>query len=141
MKICKVLMLLSVILLSCKKEKDVDQLNGVWELKQNEGYVSRLKFGPGHDFSRILTNVDTPNQWFTEYGKFSIKGDSLFITISQELEKLKTEKVVMTPVKKTLFEKATFHVSGSKLTLSYISYPADAPVSTQMIFTQVDIID
>lgn len=137
----KVLMMLSIVFLSCKKDKDVDLLNGVWELKQNEGYESRLKFGPGHNFSRILTNSNTPNQWWTQYGKFSIKGDSLFVTISQELEKLNTEKVVMTPVNKTLFDKATFDVRGSRLTLSYTTYPADAPVPTQMIYTQVDMID
>jgi hypothetical protein len=137
----KVLMVLSVLLLSCKKDKDADTLIGVWELTQNQGYESRLEFGPGQKFSMILTYADTPNHSVTQNGKYSIKGDSLVINISEMLEKLNSQKVVKTSVNYRLFDEATFNIRGSKLTLNYISYPADAPVSTQMIYSQVDMID
>jgi hypothetical protein len=136
-----VLLLLSVLFLSCKKEKDGDVLIGVWKLTQNQGYESRLEFGPGQKFSMILTYADSPNHSVTQNGKFYIKGDSLFVNISEMLEKLNTQKVVKTSVNYTLFDNAIFNVRGSKLTLNYISYPADAPVSTQMIYSQVDMID
>ncbi|MEJ5964154.1 hypothetical protein [Pedobacter immunditicola] len=137
----KVLMLLSVILLSCKKDKNVDPLNGIWELTQNQGYGSRLKFGPGQKFSMILTYADSSNHSMTQNGEFSIKGDSLFVNISEVVEKLNAQTEGKTSVNYTLFDKATFDVRGSKLSLNYITYPADAPVATQMIYTQVDMID
>jgi len=138
----KVLMIiLSVLFLSCKKDKDADTLIGVWKLTQNQGYENRLEFGPGQTFSMILTYADSPNDSVTQNGKFSIKDDSLFVNISEILEKSNTQKVVKTAVNYTLFEKATFNVRGSKLTLNYISYPTDAPVFTQMIYSQVDMID
>jgi len=73
-------------------------------------------------------------------GTFEIKGDSLFI---KDLQNTSWEKGFNPEPDTTYFENAAsygsrFEVKEDVLTLYYISYPADAPVKTQMSYERVD---
>ncbi len=128
----------SILIIACKKENNEERLNGVWEQTDNQ-FVTRLSFGPGQRFSMSLTYPDGSAS--IQNGNFSTKGDSLFVSISEMVEKRNTGEKIKSSVNYSLFEKAVFSVRGSKLTLKYITYPADAPVTTEMIYSEVDLID
>ena len=128
----------SILFVACKKENNDDRLKGTWEQKENQ-FINRLEFGPGQKFSMSLTYTDGSAS--IQNGNFSTKGDSLFVSVSEMVEKKANGEIVKTPVDYSLFDKATYSVRGSKLTLRHISYPADAPVITEMIYSEVDLID
>ena len=132
------LVISSILIIACKKENNEGRLSGVWEQTENQ-FVSRLSFGPGQRFSMSLAYPDGTAS--IQNGNFSTKGDSLFVSISEMVEKRVNGETLKSRVDYSLFEKATFSIRGSKLTLKYITYPADAPVTTEMIYSEVDLID
>lgn len=139
-------MLLSFVLISCKKDKtplgSPDVLTGGWEEVPQSAYSRRLSFSLGGKFSMQMR--DQSNQyWISEViGKYSISGDKLMVNISSSLEKSSTGKIIRnTPTNYVLFENGKFNIDNRVLTVNYTTYPADAPVPTVAKFNQLIPID
>ena len=140
------LMLLSLVMISCKKDKTPagpkDALTGSWEAVPQKAYSKRLLFEAGGNFSMQIR--DQGNQyWSTEViGKYTISGDQLIVNTSSNLEKSSTGKIISnTPVNYVLFDKGKFSIDQQVLTINYTTYPADGPVPTVAKFNQLIPID
>ena len=140
--LCGLLLMLSVLFVSCKKKNDVktDALTGAWSETPQQSYDRRIIFNTDGKFSLQVLGPDGYPQ-LTLNGKYIIKGDSLTVTIMENLEKQGAGKVVKTVTNYNIFEKGTFSVKDNVLTLNYLTYPADAPVLTQSKFNQILSID
>ncbi|MGV8879775.1 MAG: hypothetical protein ACOH2A_12165 [Sphingobacteriaceae bacterium] len=118
----------ATVLFSCKKETQMNlenQLVGNWqEIEINRS----LKFTKDHLFAFSI--ADSVGAKIIYAGTYLIKGDSLDLSTKEVLEQQPGKTPVSTPSKNKLYEKATFDITGNKLTIKYISYPADGPVST-----------
>lgn len=73
-------------------------------------------------------------------GTFNIKGDSIFIISRQNTSWEKGFKPVPETIEynENIGYGSRFEVVDKTLTLYFISYPADAPVATQMSYKRVD---
>jgi hypothetical protein len=73
-------------------------------------------------------------------GTFQVKGDSIFISAKQNTswEKRFKPEPVMTQYEENEVYGSRFEIVENTLTLYYISYPADAPVPTQMSYERVN---
>jgi len=132
------LLTLSVVFLSCKKTIYIqsDGLTGAW-IETPQGSITRtLHFEDDGKFSTDIRSIDG-SVAVTLNGKYLIKGDSLKVNILERITKDDSGQIVKTTGNSDYFEKATFSVENSKLTINYISYPADAPVSTQSRYKRV----
>lgn len=140
------LMLLSFVTISCKKDKtsagSPDVLTGGWEEVPQKAYSRRLSFSLGGKFSMQIR--DQSNQyWSSEViGQYSISGDRLIVNISSNLEKSSTGKIITnTPINYVLFENGKFNIDNHVLSVNYTTYPADAPIPTVAKFNQLIPID
>jgi len=135
---CKLLIVLSVVVVSCKKsdkdEKDV--LNGAWIETPLQNYSRTLRFESGGRFAMEYHHTDHSVKT-TLNGNYVIKGDSLKVNIQEMLEQQSSGTVVRTPANSVMFEKGTFSIRDKVLTINYITYPADAPVQTQLNFKAI----
>ena len=145
LSICGLLIMLSVLLVSCKKKDDVkvakrDILTGSWSETSQKPYNRILHFETDGKFSmEVLDNTGYAN--LTLKGKYVIEGDSLTVTLLESVEQQGGGKEIKTLINNKIFEKGTFNVKDFVLTLNYITYPADAPVLTQAKYNKILKID
>jgi len=143
LNVCALLFMLTVLLVSCKKKDDVettDELIGSWDENPRQSINRRLNFLPGGKFSLEVLGTDGYAQ-LTVDGKYEIQAGNLNIDISSTLERQPSGKLVITKTNYRLFEKATYNVKNLVLTIDYTSYPADAPIPTQVKFNKIQDID
>ena len=135
---CKLLLVLSVVMVSCKKDDKVekDVLNGAWVETPLQTYNHPLRFESDGRFAMEYLHPDGSAKT-TFNGKYLIKGDSLKVNIQEMLEQQGSGTVVRTPANSVMFEKGTFSIRDNVLTINYITYPADAPVQTQSKFKAI----
>lgn len=130
---------------ACKKDKDnepeqTDVLTGVWSEATQQNSTVFLQFKGPNLFSRTV-RTDTGYELIS-IGTYTISGTSLAVNITQTQEKAPTGSIIKTAVNYQLFEKATFSIANrTLLTVSYTTYPADAPVVTEVKFNRVLPID
>lgn len=140
------LLILSVIMISCKKDKTEiegkkDVLTGAWQEAGMTGGFSRLIiFEPGGGFS--LKASDKDGVIVTLKGKYTIESDNLKVTISEQTERQANGSMLKKTVSNQLFEKGKFSISNfTLLTINHITYPADAPVPTESKYSKIMPID
>lgn len=143
LKITGLFLLLSVLLFSCKKdkpEKEKDVLTGAWqESGMSGGMGRRLVFKPGGEFTMEI--------WASTYksgevnGIYKIDGDNLTVNISEDVEINSAGIATKRKVNRQLFEKGKFSISNGILSIKFISYPADAPVETEIKYGKIVAID
>jgi len=137
------LLMLSVCFVACKKDnnsKSNSALMGVWQQTPKESYNSTITFATDSKFSMDLVALENTSYLLTNSGKYSVKGDSLIVNVLQSVEKVGGKSEVRTfdnNNKNVLYEKATYSIKDNILTLSYISYPADAPIRTEVKFSKI----
>jgi len=124
---------------SCKKEKSsknsVDDVFGGWtEIQAMEGTARELHFSQNGTFFMRLTYFKIPISFSQFSGTFKIKGDSLSVTVKEQLTQEGNQPSVIMPMNTKLYDDATFTITNAILTLKYTTYPADAPVATQVKF-------
>jgi len=137
-----VLLLFSVSFFSCKKDRDVNPENlikGNWEEMDLNGLKRSLNFTKDNSFFLNIVLSDGSSIQFI--GTYQIQGDKLKITTTEKLEQEQGKPVQRTATNYTLYENATFSITGDILKLNYISYPADAPVNTPAKFRRLITID
>ncbi|MDN3588170.1 hypothetical protein QWY86_15915 [Pedobacter aquatilis] len=143
LKITGLFLLLSVLLFSCKKdkpEKEKDVLTGAWqESGMSGGMGRRLVFKPGGEFTmEIWTNTYKSGE---VNGIYKIDGDNLTVNISEDVEINSAGIATKRKVNRQLFEKGKFSISNGILSIKFISYPADAPVETEIKYGKIVAID
>lgn len=128
---------------ACQKEKrqvtdPVKTLVGGWNAVPVEAnYGRRLYFGSDGSFTAAyIYHNDGDVSVESFLGTYTIKGDSLKVTIKEASEQHGNSPAVKTQINIQLYEKATYSINGSSLILNYITYPADGPVLTQTKFTR-----
>ena len=146
LSISGLLMLLSLVMISCKKDKTPagpkDALTGSWEEVPQKAYSRRLLFGEGGNFSMQIRDQDNQYWSIEVIGKYTISGDQLIVNTSSNLEKSSTGKIISnTPINYVLFDKGKFSINQQVLTINYTTYPADGPVATAAKFSQLIPID
>ncbi|MCX2585645.1 hypothetical protein [Pedobacter sp. MR22-3] len=140
------LLLLSLVIVSCKKDKipavPKDVLTGAWEETPQKAYSRRLLFATGGQFSMQIRDQNNQYWQMEVIGKYTISGDRLIVNTASNLEKSATGKIITnTPVNYILFDSGKFSIDQHKLTIHYTTYPADAPVATMAVFNQLIAID
>ncbi|MDN3547691.1 hypothetical protein [Mucilaginibacter aquaedulcis] len=130
-----------LIIHGCKKDKkqkeqELDSIIGSWMNPQTtESIFQTVHFMSDGTFSSTTTfNSENPATVSTTSGTFKTKGDSLFVAIKELSERKGNKTPVKTTVNYKLYDNATFDVTNSILTLRYTTYPADAPVATEVKF-------
>lgn len=137
-KISIILIVLCTSFISCKKSnntvKNYSELVGGWEETPSQSYRRRLLFDSDGSFTMELVNGTIVNY----NGTYKIDGNKVIINVKETAERTAAGTTIKTSVNYILFEKATFEIRNrSILTLSYITYPADAPVETKMVFNKL----
>lgn len=138
------LFLLSLIMISCKKDKPegkTDVLTGAWQEAGLTGGFSRLiVFEPDGGFS--LKASDKYGVIVTLKGKYTVESDNLKVAITEQTEVQANGSMLKTTVNTQLYEQGKFLITNfSTLTINHITYPADAPVSTISKFNKIIPID
>lgn len=135
---CKLLLVLSVLIVSCKKDDNdaKDVLNGEWLETPLQTYSRTIRFESDGRFAMEYLHPNSSAK-STFKGKYVIKGDSLKVNIQEMLEQQSSGTVVQTPANSIFFEKGTFSINDNVLTINYITYPADAPVPTVSKFNAI----
>ena len=87
--------------------------------------------------SELSASSRTVGRYQIENGRLHLQPDSLisFDTINREPSVIVTSPY---PYDRAPFDGATITVSSDRLTLNYLSYPADAPVPTERQFRHVN---
>jgi len=141
---CSLIVLFSVMLLSCKKNVPEnlikDELTGVWQ-EMSAGYNRVLIFEAGNKITIQLKNSQYADWHIKLTGKYVINGDNLQVNITEQSEKQSQGSVVTSPVNIRWFDNGKFNIKNSVLTINYQTYPADAPVDTESKFNKVIAID
>ena len=70
----------------------------------------------------------------TYTGTFTVKNDSLKAYITEEKVTQNNVPISSRALNFNVFEKGTYSISNNRLTVKYISYPADAPVLSEATF-------
>lgn len=140
------LFLLSIIMISCKKDKanpegKKDILTGAWqEIGLNGGFTRLIVFEPGGGFS--LKASDKDGLITTLKGKYTIESDNLKVAITEQTERQANGSMLKTTVNNQLFEKGKFLITNyTQLSISHITYPADAPILTESKYGKIIPID
>jgi len=133
------LLMLSVLFVSCKKTVYIiksDELAGDWIETPQASITRTLHFETDGKFSTKISSADG-SVAVTLNGKYAIKGDSLKVNILERLSKDDSGQIVKTTGNSVYFEKGTFSVQNSQLTINHITYPADAPVATKSRYNRI----
>jgi len=141
---CGLLILLSLTMLSCKKNAEEnlpkDALTGAWQ-EIATGYNRVLIFDPGNKIT-ILVRMSQNVDWSLKLtGKYTVDGDNLTAKITEQTERQSSGALITTPVNFQWFDKGKFSVKNFVLTINYKTYPADAPVDTESKFNKIIPID
>ncbi|WP_316830121.1 hypothetical protein [Pedobacter aquatilis] len=142
---CGLLILLSMLMLSCKKDgignlsKDA-LTNTSWQ-EMTTGYNRVLIFEAGGKIT-ILIKASQFADWNIKLtGKYVINGNNLEATVTEQSERNGSGPVTTTAVNYKWFDQGKFTIKNSVLTVNYKTYPADAPVDTETKFSQIIPID
>ncbi|OOQ61710.1 hypothetical protein BC343_01150 [Mucilaginibacter pedocola] len=134
---------LTVSLGSCKKNDGPNEsIVGIWkEPASPTGYVRSVVFKSDGTFLASFNYYapDPSNNTTIEFdGRYSVKGDSLITGVTKIADKNKdgTTYPAVQPANHPLYEFATFRVNTNVLTINYTTYPADAPVATEVKFNR-----
>lgn len=123
--------------LACKKDNPSYQkakLVGSWTESPIQAQYNRtFYFAEDGSFTLHSNYFGSSPSGTTLNGTYSINGNQLSINVTEEISNSKDFPPTHTKINYSLLDKATFSVAGNKLTLNYISYPADAPVETTMV--------
>lgn len=133
--------LLLIIAAGCKKSKNqpnnTNSLYGGWyEINTGANFQRTIYFEPGTSkFTMIIAQSGAnPVTVSTYTGTYVAKNDSLKANITEE-KVMQNNVIISTKLTNiSLYEKGTYGISNNKLTLKYITYPADAPVNTEATF-------
>ncbi|TDQ09693.1 hypothetical protein [Pedobacter metabolipauper] len=138
---------ISISIFACKKKTVtpddeptlvIHTLEGQWEETPIQTYRRRIIFSRDGKFIMttlfMKTATNDVSYSLAMEGNYMVTGNSLKVTVVQEITKEGTAPAIVTDVNREIFEKATFSIEGNVLTLKYISYPADAPVETELKF-------
>jgi len=131
----------SLLFLACGKKKlpekqlpENNTLEGQW-LELSTENQRRLVFT--NDGKFVMFTSDGKGYSMRINGNYSKKGDSLKVHVFEQLEKQSDKELVKTELNSELFERAIYSIKGPELTLKYITYPADAPVETELKLKRV----
>ncbi|MFC3562703.1 hypothetical protein [Pedobacter jamesrossensis] len=145
LKTCGLLLLLSVFMISCKKDNNLsgktDVLTGAWQETGLTGGFDRLIiFEPGGGFSlKASINNDLIA---SSRGYYSIENDNLKVTVTEKNEKQTNGSMVKKAVNIQLFENGKFIITDKAyLTINCITYPADGPSPTEFKYNKIIPID
>lgn len=145
LKLAALLLVYSALFFACKKKTEnapFDPLKGTWVETPAQNYKRVVKFNDGGKFSMQMSNTADANYMLILNGTYTVQGENLIVKIKEQQEKQGNGQIVTTIVNQSdLFEKGTFSIINTVLTLTYTSYPADAPVRTQVKFNKVIAID
>ncbi len=129
--------ILFTLTLACKKDNPSNhnaQLVGSWTESPIEAQYSRtLYFDADGSFTLHSNSFGSSPSGTTLNGTYSVNGNQLTINVTEEISRSVGFPPTNTKINYSLLDKATFSVAGNKLTLNYVSYPADAPVATTMV--------
>ncbi|WP_231465293.1 MULTISPECIES: hypothetical protein [unclassified Pedobacter] len=135
--------LLSIIFISCKKDKPAgktDVLTGAWQEASVNGSIGRrLIFKPDGLFTMEIWSSTAKTSEVN--GTYKIDGENLTVNISESVEFNAAGNPTKRNVSYQLFEKGKFSITNTILSIKYISYPADAPVNTELKFGKIIAID
>jgi hypothetical protein len=138
----------------CSEPTPSDDIVGGWIAATRDldptGYdQSRLSFSPSGKFSWVVNTYGLyPGQArdeLTDYtrieGRYEVSNGRLVMTTERSVTwdrfyGAHSPEVVEDPYVITLFDQARYSIGGNRLTLDYLSYPADAPVSTRQEFVR-----
>lgn len=120
-----------------RKEKTTPErqkeLLGSWQ--ETAAVIRILTFKENGDFLMSLRsgNESTVNL----YGTYKVKGDSLKLNVDRQEEVIPNQPTIITLINHNfLNEDCVYKVKDNTLDLTYITYPADAPVRTESKFTR-----
>ncbi|TFF39669.1 hypothetical protein [Mucilaginibacter psychrotolerans] len=143
---CLLLVVVVLVMSSCKKSGSTPaNLIGTWNEPANPaGYSRSVSFAADGNFTAMFISSPRPNGAGGVYagnitiykGTFSVKRDSLITHISTMSAQEDAGTAVVTPSTQKLFEYATYKVNNNQLTINYTTYPADAPMPTQVNYTR-----
>lgn len=163
MKSVRIFIILAmVVILSCNSDNDdsidLTKLSGTWkrldvissghteedlryfdmetiyDFSQDETFSFKVNFYGFKD-----TNPDEIVGQSINRGTFEVEGDSLFVKASTNLSwDSEYSPEPETTLLDGSFDGFRYEIKDNILTLYYISYPADAPVATQISYNRVD---
>lgn len=138
---CGLVLSCGVLLISCAKKKskaekqsENNTLEGQW-LEASTENQRRLVFMADGKF--VMFMGEGKNYSIKISGNYTKKGDSLKVHVFEQLEKQDNKDVVKTELNSELFERAIYSVKDAELIIKYITYPADAPVETELKLKRV----
>nr|WP_068888714.1 hypothetical protein [Pedobacter panaciterrae] len=136
------MMVLSASLIACKKTKEPEREPGLKEEKRSvlgtwqeipvTASSRKLAFLVDGKFAILMSQSN--NHSIIQNGSYTVNGDKLKIKVVEQLERQGTAEATRTEINQELFENATFKIENSVLIIKYITYPADAPVETELKF-------
>jgi hypothetical protein len=112
---------------ACSKDKKTNpdptkntSILGSWFTKSGESAERHLNFGNMGTFELIDVNYKGGNVTAVYYlGKFTLKGDSLNISISEKAVRKGNELISQEPSDAKFYTKSTYNVDGHSLILNY----------------------
>ncbi|MCZ4243545.1 hypothetical protein [Pedobacter punctiformis] len=146
LKLVSLLFISSLFIFACKKknnEAPYNPIKGAWVETPQQTYNRKIVFNDNGKFTMYMTNTIDANYLVTLNGTYTAQGENLTVNITEEWVKQSNGTVVKTqlPQQYNLFEKGTFNISNTVLTINYLTYPADAPVKTLAKFNKILAID
>lgn len=144
---CILALVMVVSFSACKKSGSTSKsIYGQWNEPANPGGYGRgLYFGGDGTFIASFTSYPQPSpaggtttlSVTALKGTYIIKGDSLLTTVNTMTVAEGNGSPVITPSSQKLFAFATIKINNNTLLINYTSYPADAPVPTQITFNRL----
>lgn len=134
------LALVCISLLACDKERSYEHpLVGEWREMDLSGVFRTVIFTNDQKFHVVIADM---HGYATIYlGSYQLDGDKLKMFTQEMVNSEPRKPAVKTASNVPLYENATFSIAGDILTMNYISYPADAPVSTTAKFRKAVPVD
>jgi len=138
---CYVLLTIGTIHTSCKRPQAKQEpanhtptLSGEW-IQVSPTHPRRLIFMDNGKFAMFIGQ--DKHYTLQISGTYATRRDSLKTKATEQLEKKDDKTTVKTELDNVLFENATYHLKDDKLFLKYTTYPADAPVETNIVWQRV----
>lgn len=137
------LLIILLLAVACKKENAQQSANsglvGTWTEQSGPAGMNRsLMFGRDSIYF-VIWDSSTPATSQVTYinGTYSTDGHQLSTHFKETVIRQNNNQVIYrAPFIGTLFDNATYELSGNRLVLHYTSYPADAPVATTMVLNR-----
>ena len=134
------LLLSLVALVACEKMENTEtspesNLVGRWLWGPKDIYSSLVEFQADGRFS--ITNTTGIGFSTQRTGTWNIKGDSLKVKVTEQLELTVNDTLAKTQVDTTHFNEATYKIQNSILAIRYLDDQPDANVATEIRFSMV----